>query len=272
MTGERALTVSLEELGLSAYEARAYVALITNGTMSAGDLSFYSEIPRTKIYSTMKKLASKNLAIISNTKSAMMCTAVSPEDAFNNVIHEQIQKVTAMNALVEDLKKAGEKRRKASDSEQRLYRQVGSGSIPGQMRDMIASTKSSIRIMADRWGLGMLAQCRDQLLDALKRGASVRCVISYDQVCSKPHKMLPSGIEIRAARTSCNSIVFDASDVLILDNTDGCGAVFVSSDTLGASQSTAFEAAWSDATSTEELADMTGGRGAESVPYNRCNT
>ena len=48
MVNEHALTVSLEEFGLSKYEAQAYVALIAKGTISAGELAYYSEIPRTK--------------------------------------------------------------------------------------------------------------------------------------------------------------------------------------------------------------------------------
>ncbi len=34
-----------------------------------------------------------------------MCTAISPEDAFDGVIHEQINKINAMNTLVSNLKK-----------------------------------------------------------------------------------------------------------------------------------------------------------------------
>jgi len=56
MVNEHALTVSLEEFGLSKYEAQAYVSLIAKGTISASELAYYSEIPRTKIYPTLLKL------------------------------------------------------------------------------------------------------------------------------------------------------------------------------------------------------------------------
>jgi len=48
MVNEHALTVSLEEFGLSKYESQAYVALIAKGTVAASELAYYSEIPRTK--------------------------------------------------------------------------------------------------------------------------------------------------------------------------------------------------------------------------------
>ena len=52
MVNEHVLTVSLEEFGLSKYEAQAYVSLIAKGTISASELAYYSEIPRTKVYPT----------------------------------------------------------------------------------------------------------------------------------------------------------------------------------------------------------------------------
>ena len=62
MVKEQVLTVSLEEFGLSKYEAQAYVALISKGTISASELAYYSEIPRTKIYPTLLKLENKKLS------------------------------------------------------------------------------------------------------------------------------------------------------------------------------------------------------------------
>ena len=39
MANDQVLTVSLEEFGLSKYEAHAYVALISKGTISASELA-----------------------------------------------------------------------------------------------------------------------------------------------------------------------------------------------------------------------------------------
>lgn len=257
MEGESELTVSLEELGLSRYEARAYVALITKGTMSAGDLAFYSEIPRAKIYSTMKKLASKNLAITSNTKSAMVCTAVRPEDAFDGIIHKQIQKVTAMNALVEDLKNVSEMNRRAGDSEEKRYMQIGTGSVLPKLQEMTLNAEASITITADDGGLGLLSGCRDQLLAAQKKDVRIRCIIPHGEVCSESHRALPRGVESRASHSAPGScIVFDGTDVMILDGDDGRGAVFESAPTLGSAHTAIFEKAWSESIPIDALADM----------------
>ena len=69
MVNEHSLTVSLEEFGLSKYEAQAYVALIARGTIAASELAYYSEIPRTKIYPTLLKLENSSLALSSSTNA-----------------------------------------------------------------------------------------------------------------------------------------------------------------------------------------------------------
>ena len=71
MVKEQVLTVSLEEFGLSKYEAQAYVALISKGTISASELSYYSEIPRTKVYPTLLKLENKNSSLFQ--KANQLC-------------------------------------------------------------------------------------------------------------------------------------------------------------------------------------------------------
>ena len=37
-----------------------------------------------------------------------MCTAISPEDAFDGIVQEQISRINAMNTLVSNLKKVSE--------------------------------------------------------------------------------------------------------------------------------------------------------------------
>jgi len=48
-------------LGLSEYEARAYVSLVREGTSEARKLSMKCGVPRTKVYGTLKKLIERGL-------------------------------------------------------------------------------------------------------------------------------------------------------------------------------------------------------------------
>lgn len=255
MVNEHALTVSLEEFGLSKYEAQAYVALIAKGTISAGELAYYSEIPRTKIYPTLLKLENKKLAIISKSKP-IMCTAIAPEDAFDGIIHEQINKVNAMNTLVSSLKKASEESRKSRGSEEKRYFHISANNVLSQLQTMIEGSKSSIKIMADQWGFGLLAECKEQLVSVLRRNLDVKVLVSPTQICSEAYRAIPDGVDIRASDITQNCFIFDETELLMINNENGKGAIFSSTNILGENQEKVFLNIWKNATKTKALADM----------------
>ncbi len=256
MVNEHALTVSLEEFGLSKYEAQAYVSLIAKGTVSASELAYYSEIPRTKVYPTLLKLENKKLVIISKSKP-IMCTAIAPEDAFDGIIHEQINKVNAMNSLISNLKKASEESRKSRGSEEKRYFHLSANNVLAQLQIMIEGSKSSIKIMTDQWGFGLLAECKEQFLSVLRRNLDVKILIVPTQICSEIFRVIPDGIEIRASEITQNCFIFDETEVLMINNNNGKGAIFSSTDILGVNQEKIFSSIWKNAIKTRALADMT---------------
>ncbi|MEX0862416.1 TrmB family transcriptional regulator [Nitrosopumilus sp.] len=256
MVNEHVLTVSLEEFGLSKYEAQAYVTLIAKGTISASELAYYSEIPRTKVYPTLLKLESKRLVIISKSKP-IMCTAIAPEDAFDGIIHEQINKVNAMNTLISNLKKASEESRKSRGSEEKRYFHLSANNVLTQLQIMIEGSKSSIKIMTDQWGFGLLAECKEQLLSVLRRNLDVKILVSPTQIGSESYRVIPDGIEIRASDIIQNCFIFDETELLMINNDNGKGAIFSSTDILGINQEKIFSNIWKNAIKTKALADMT---------------
>jgi len=256
MVNEHVLTVSLEEFGLSKYEAQAYVALIAKGTISASELAYYSEIPRTKIYPTLLKLENKKLVIISKSKP-IMCTAIAPEDAFDGIIHEQINKVNAMNTLISNLKKASEESRKSRGSEEKRYFHLSANNVLSQLQTMIEGSKSSIKIMTDQWGFGLLAECKEQLLSVLRRNLDVKVLVSPSQICSESYRAIPDGVEIRASEITQNCFIFDETELLMVNNENGKGAIFSSTEILGINQEKIFSNIWKHAIKTKALADMT---------------
>ncbi|HUT05304.1 MAG TPA: helix-turn-helix domain-containing protein [Nitrosopumilaceae archaeon] len=256
MVNGQALTVSLEEFGLSKYEAQAYVTLISKGTISASELAYFSDLPRTKIYPTLLKLENKKLVIISQSKP-IMCTAIAPEDAFDSIIHEQINKVNAMNTLVSKLKKASEESRKSSGSEEKRYHQLSANNVLNQLQTMIAGSKFSIQMAVDQWGLGLLSECKDQLVSVIRRNLDVKIIIPPSLIGSEAYRALPDGIKIRASDVVQDCYIFDETEVLIVNEENGKGVNFSSTEILGSNQGKLFLNIWKGAIKTECLADMT---------------
>ena len=256
MVNEHALTVSLEEFGLSKYEAQAYVTLLSKGTVSASELAYYSDLPRTKVYPTLLKLENKKLAIISKSKP-IMCTAIAPEDAFDSIIDEQINKVNAMNTLVSKLKKASEESRKSRGSEEKRYYQLSANNVLSQLQTMIDGSKSSIQITIDQWGLGLLSECKDPLLSVIRRNLDVKIIIPPSLIGSEAQRKIPDGVKIRASDVVQNCFIFDETEILIVSEENGKGVNFSSTEILGSNQGKLFSNIWRGAIKTDCLADMT---------------
>ncbi|MBM3894935.1 MAG: TrmB family transcriptional regulator [Thaumarchaeota archaeon] len=255
MVKENGLTVSLEEFGLSKYEAKAYVTLVSHGTISASEVAYYSNLPRTKIYPTLLKLEKKRLVIISKSKP-IMCTAIAPEDAFDDIIQEHIDKVNQMNTLVSKLKRASEESKKTRGAEEKRYFHINSNNVLNQLKIMTEGTKSSIQATVDSWGLNLLAECKEQLLLVLRRNVDVKIIVAPSQIGSESFYAIPDGAKIRVADTVQNSFIFDQTEVLLIDGDNGKGAVFSATDVLGSSQAKVFSQMWENALKTDGLYDM----------------
>lgn len=255
MVKEHGLTVSLEEFGLSKYEAKAYVTLVSRGTISASEVAYYSNLPRTKVYPTLLKLEKKRLVIISKSKP-IMCTAIAPEDAFDDIIQEHIDKVNQMNTLVTKLKRVSEENKKSRGAEEKRYFHLSSNNVLNQLKIMIGGTKSSIQAVVDPWGLNLLAECKEQLLLVLRRNVDVKIIVSPTQIGSESFYTIPDGAKIKVADTTQNCFIFDQTEVLLIDSDNGKGAVFSSTDVLGICQTKVFLHMWDNALKTDGLQDM----------------
>lgn len=250
------LAVSLEEFGLSKYEAQAYVTLITKGTISASELAYYSDLPRTKVYPTLLKLEKKKIAIISKSKP-IMCTAIAPEDAFDEIVQDQINRVNAMNSLTTKLKRLSEDSKKARGSEEKRYFHLAQNYVFKQFQTMIEGSKTSIHAIIDSWGLNLISQCKDELLVALRRNIDIKIIIPSNLVGTEAFHNLPAEIRIKTAEVSQNMITFDDSEILMINSSNGKGAIFLSTDVLGTNQVKTFENTWKSGIKVNNLSDMT---------------
>ncbi len=256
MVNENALTVSLEEFGLSKYEAQAYVALISKGTISASELAYYSDLPRTKVYPVLLKLEKKKLAIISKSKP-ILCTAIAPEDAFDDIVQDHINKVNAMNTLVSNLKKVSEESKKSRGAEEKRYFNLSANAVLNRLKIMIESSKSSIHVIVDPGCLVLLAECKEQLLSVLRRDLELKIIIAPSSIGSESIKSIPDGAKIRISDIIQNCFVFDQTELMLIDGDDGKGATFSSTEILSANQMKVFSHVWKNALKIDSLSDMT---------------
>src|SRR5436190_2292936 len=80
-----ALADRLTHLGLTSYEARAYVALVRRDSYTAAQVSRLAELPRQRIYDVLGSLVAKGLAT-ARPGSVVKYAAVAPDVAIERLV------------------------------------------------------------------------------------------------------------------------------------------------------------------------------------------
>lgn len=252
MPNDASLTVSLAEFGLGKYEAQAYVTLLTKGPMSASDLAYYAKMPRTKVYPVLLRLEKKHLATMTRGKP-VMCSAMAPHESFDEAIGEQINKVNAMNSLVEELKTLCEGAKHQRGTQKRKYLHISHSKVLEHTQAMIQSAGSTIHGAVDPYGLDLLSECSTALAAATRRGVKTMIMATPATIGSPELRNIARIADVRISELEQNCVVFDGTSVLIAGGKAGKAALFESSEILGGEQDRMFASLWTSAIDTDAL-------------------
>lgn len=246
---------SLEEFGLSKYEARAYLTMIGKGSLAVSEIAYYANLPRTKVYQTVKKLEKKKLAVISKQKP-LICSAIPPEEAFTEIVNLHDSRVKTMRKIVNSLQKINEESHRPKGSEERRYFILDANSTLEKIGSLITHSRSSITASLDAWGLRLISQCKSSVLKALTTGVRLRMILGSQCIGNENVFQLPEGIELRTAEVLSNLIIIDSSYIISIDSSNGKAAFFASADAFAMLQAKNFEEAWSSASEMKYLLDL----------------
>ena len=246
---------SLEEFGLSKYEARAYLTMIGKGSLAVSEIAYYANLPRTKVYQTVKKLEKKKLAVISKQKP-LICSAIPPEEAFAEIVNLHDRRVKNMRKIVDSLQKINDESQRPRGSEERRYFILDANSTLERIGSLIADSRSSVTATLDPWGLRLLSQCKASIVRALTAGVRLRIILGSQCIGNENVFQLPDGIELRTAEVASNLIIIDSSYLVLIDSSNGKAAFFASTDSFAMLQAKNFEESWGSASEMKYLLDM----------------
>lgn len=85
---------SLQELGLSLYEARLYLGLLRGGPQNGNELSRTSGVPSSKVYAMLERLAAAGIVAHTRRGNSVEYVCVPPQDLLHK-LHEQYAKPLA---------------------------------------------------------------------------------------------------------------------------------------------------------------------------------
>ena len=243
---------NLEEFGLSQYEARAYLTMIGKGSLSASEIAYYSHLPRTKIYLTLKKLEKKGLSVISQQKP-LICSAINPTEAFEEIVIIQEQKLRNMKRVVEKLQKINDESNSFKGLEEKRYFILDPKSTLQKLSILVENSRTSINAILDVWGLRLISECTSSLIKAITKGVKLQFLISNQCIGSEYLSYLPDEIMIKIGNVFSNIIILDSGNIINIDGGNGKAALFTSIDILGFSYMKIFEEEWKKAVEIKNL-------------------
>ena len=238
------LVANLEEFGLSKYESMAYITLVSKGTLGASEIAYYSNVPRTKIYTTLKKLERKKLSTISSQKP-MIATATPPDEAFGELITMQQGRLASMHTILNSLKKLRDEGKKPY--EEKKYLVLEPNAVVQKIEELVSSTKSNIDFILDSWGQNVVFQSKASLSEAVKRGIKINILLGIQSFANDNDVTFPTGVEVRSDNVSGNIIIFDFKKIIFIDSTNGKASLILTPDAFGNSYIKLFEEKWKKA-------------------------
>jgi len=149
------LVKSLNDLGLSNYEASVYAALVLYDNAEAKEIIEFLSISKPSVYEALDRLTDMGLAVKRVTKPARY-SAISPEMAIN-LLMDKLNRA-ADQALVTLKQLEGEKVR--TDKEDALWTIYGDANIEYKIREMFGKAKSQIHCMIGERYLPFIEKCR----------------------------------------------------------------------------------------------------------------
>ncbi|SFB97034.1 Sugar-specific transcriptional regulator TrmB [Halobiforma haloterrestris] len=215
-------TELLAELGLSNYEARAYVVLAGNGPMTADQVADESDVPRGRVYDVLNSLVDRSLARADDGRPRTY-VHVEPEEAVARLKERRLEELEEERAAYE---------RTAASASDALSGITDGDEDEGfttsalheeAARDLLlerfAAVDDSIRIAAATVDVSpaLEAAFADRLRNLLDLGVSIRLLVTeIDQAEDRVTDLLEAGMEIRRADS------VPERRFIVLDDAEAC--------------------------------------------------
>jgi sugar-specific transcriptional regulator TrmB len=171
----------VEYTGLSEYESKVYLSLVSLGNAGARKLSLHCDVPRTKVYGTLKKLIDYGL-VVEIPGSPKSFAPSHPNEAFDTVLNLTKKKAADFDTVVQNLIKTHEKHKEENGPQRKLVWYLDlDDDITGKCCEIIRQSVDELVILTTGDGLGVLFNSAHRLLDEVQEeGVEVKLYSPLD--------------------------------------------------------------------------------------------
>ncbi|HKT22373.1 MAG TPA: helix-turn-helix domain-containing protein, partial [Nitrososphaerales archaeon] len=211
--GERA-TSSLEGLGLTGSEVKAYVALLRGGTMTASDVSREARIPYSKVYDALESLHRRGL--VEEQKSRpIVYTARPPDTALEELrARQDTERKEKEQVALEELMRIYVSRGEQEKPDIWIMR--GTNEILSRIKNLLLNCRTELLIALPAQ-LAIFTERIEPLMAALKE-KGVKCLIlTSPDLPKEASDQLAKYAEIRTRKTMYGGgLISDSREVVLL--------------------------------------------------------
>jgi len=174
---------ALKGIGLNLYERKLWVALLSRGVSTAGELADLAKVPRSRAYDVLQSLAEKGFVVVQSGRP-LRYVAIPPKEALENAKRRILQRAEEMARKIDEMKESDIMKELEGVFERGInYVNPGdlTGAIKGrhllytQLENLFRNAKKYISLFAPSEILRELHDLHGDLLRALaKKGVSIR--------------------------------------------------------------------------------------------------
>ena len=198
----------LGRVGLTDYEARAYIALVARGVGEAGGLAQVAGIPRTSAYKVLESLAAKGYAVEAGGRPMLYRPKPPGEvaESLRKDVNEVFEKLELLHRMV------GE-----HGEPQLVYLLNGRERVVTKIGEMLDQSEKEFLLTTPQ-----LAELRDglakKIASAVRRGVQVTFVTG-------PHQKIPDGVRgLSRENLRATEVLSDGTHALLAaPSLDACG-------------------------------------------------
>lgn len=242
----------LQKLGLTLYGAKVYAALVSTGPTNATALAKEAEVPRTKIYETLKRLEEEKWVIVEKGRPSIYTPAYPRE-----VIEDRKSALySEIDVVADQLTMAYE--RQMEEENPRVWLIQGIDNIISKTSEMMGRAKHEIKLMGSLYSPREMEPLKEQIVQAKNRGVDVRIITrptikSSDGVVDIVKSLLPVTSDIKKSKSPyIKNVIIDDKELLIMysrvvdgiTDVDNVVAIWVSNASVASYMGSNFNMIW----------------------------
>jgi sugar-specific transcriptional regulator TrmB len=207
----------LLEIGLSKYESKVYISLVSEGITAAKNISDITGIPYGKIYEIINSLSYKGLVMMLPSKP-MKYKAVSPEKVIAAIKDETQKRMGRIEtSLLKDIGPLFEENKNFSGERRDFLVINGRSNVVKRTEDLIRKAENNINIQCSANSLSRLILHKESLADAKARGLKISIAGVVNKENGEELGSL-SFCDIKSINDSKNNFIsIDGKESLVID-------------------------------------------------------